>query len=126
MISMTNPPDDRDDALRGPIDYYWFANRFERLCRRLASLESAVTSIEEAVAAQGGAAPDKEREFYSTQEFGELVGRSEYTVREWCRLQRIHCKKAESGRGDAKSWKIPASELQRYRDHGLLPITYLR
>lgn len=54
------------------------------------------------------------------------MGRSEYTVREWCRLGHIQAEKAESGRGDAKNWKIPATELQRYLDHGLLSAVYIR
>ena len=66
------------------------------------------------------------REYYSVPEFADLVGHGEYTVREWCRLERINAEKCESGRGDAKSWKIPADELGRYRDHGLLPTRYLR
>lgn len=62
------------------------------------------------------------RKFFSVAEFAKLVGKSEYTVREWCRLGRINSEKAETGYGDSKSWKIPASELLRYRDHGLLPV----
>lgn len=108
-----------------PVDYLWFAGRFESLLDRLESLETTVTAIEGAVTAPREAPPEP-REFYSTQEFGDLVGRSEYTVREWCRLARINAEKADSGRGDAKSWKIPVAELQRYRDHGLLPMAYLR
>lgn len=63
----------------------------------------------------------KPREFYSVLEFAELVGKSEYTVREWCRLNRINAEKTASGHGDSKAWKIPADELNRYLDHGLLP-----
>ena len=66
------------------------------------------------------------REYYSIAEFAELVGKRQYTVREWCRLHRINAEKCETGRGDAKTWKISNEELQRYRNHGLLPATYLR
>jgi hypothetical protein len=109
-----------------PVDYLWFASRFENLLDRLESLESAVTAVEDAVSSSRATAPQEPRDYYSTQEFGDLVGRSEYTVREWCRLMRINAEKADSGRGDAKSWKIHVAELQRYRDHGLLPMAYLR
>ena len=30
------------------------------------------------------------REWYSTDEFARLVGKAEFTVREWCRLGRVH------------------------------------
>lgn len=40
-------------------------------------------------------------------------------------MARIHAEKRDSGRSEAKGWKIPAAELQRYRDHGLLPAPYL-
>ena len=107
--------------------YPWFVGQFGELIQRLESIDASVKEVKRAVAeieeAKSTPAP---REFYSTVEFAGLVGRSEYTVREWCRLGRIEAEKAESGRGDAKSWKIPASELLRYHNHGLLPQTYLR
>jgi hypothetical protein len=108
------------------VDYVWFDARFTRLLERLRALESSLTTIEQSVTHQSESAPSIPRAYYATQEFGDLVGRSEYTVREWCRLARINAEKADSGRGDAKSWKIPVAELQRYRDHGLLPMAYLR
>ena len=70
--------------------------------------------------------PEPARDYYSIAEFAKLVEKSQYTVREWCRLQRINAEKCETGRGDAKSWKISSDEVKRYRNHGLLPATYLR
>ena len=109
------------------IDYVWLAAQFESLNERLNSLESAITGMEQAMASgiEGGGPPTS-REYYSVAEFASLVGRNEYTVREWCRLERIHAEKCDSGRGDAKNWKIAAVELERYQNHGLLPVTYLR
>lgn len=109
------------------VDYGWFDARFARLLERMRALEGSLTTIEESVAKQE-AQPEATlpREYYSVPEFAERVERGEYTVREWCRMARIHAEKCESGRGEAKSWKIPAAELQRYRDHGLLPAQYLR
>ncbi len=90
-------------------------------------METALTTIEHSVTERPPESePAPPRDYYSVLEFATQVGRGEYTVREWCRLARIHAEKCDSGRGDAKSWKIPAEELQRYRDHGLLPQTYLR
>lgn len=61
------------------------------------------------------------KEWYSTEEFASLVGRSEFTCREWCRLGRIHARKHSSGRGNSFSWAISHEELQRYRREGLIP-----
>lgn len=109
------------------VDYRWFDDRFANLMKRLVALESSLHTIHEQVTENGEeTTPDTNREYYSVLEFSELVARGEYTVREWCRLMRINAEKCESGRGEAKSWKIPVDELARYRDHGLLPASYLR
>lgn len=60
------------------------------------------------------------RDFYSIAEFALLVGRSEFTCREWCRLKRIRATKKISGRGAHAAWVISHDELQRYRREGLL------
>ena len=62
------------------------------------------------------------REFYSTDEFARAVGKAEFTVREWCRLGRIHATKRQSGRGAHPAWAISHAELLRFRQHGLLPL----
>jgi hypothetical protein len=61
------------------------------------------------------------KECYSTDEFSRLVGKSEFTVREWCRLGRVAAKKRKSGRGPHAQWVIGHEELLRYRRDGLLP-----
>ncbi len=61
------------------------------------------------------------KEFYTPAEVAEMLGKATFTVREWCRLQRIHARKRETGRGDAEEWEISRSEVERYRNHGLLP-----
>ncbi len=60
------------------------------------------------------------REWYSVEQFSRLVGRSEFTVREWCRLGRIQARKKESGRGAFAEWAVSHAELQRYQREGLL------
>lgn len=61
------------------------------------------------------------RSWYSVDEFARVVGRSEFTCREWCRLCRVAAQKRPSGRGSHASWVISHSELQRYQRDGLLP-----
>lgn len=36
---------------------------------------------------------------YSTEELAAVVGKSSFTVREWCRLGRINATKRQTGRG---------------------------
>lgn len=60
------------------------------------------------------------REWYSTDEIAAVVGKSEFTVREWCRLGRIQAQKRRSGRGAFPAWCISHEELLRYRREGLL------
>jgi hypothetical protein len=62
------------------------------------------------------------REWYSTDEFAQLVGKAEFTVREWCRHGRIHAEKRISGRGAFSAWVISHQELLRYQREGLLPL----
>jgi hypothetical protein len=61
------------------------------------------------------------REWYSVEEFARIVGRAEFTCREWCRLARIRGQKRLSGRGAYAGWAVPHAELLRYRKEGLLP-----
>jgi hypothetical protein len=61
------------------------------------------------------------REWYSIEQFAEILGKSKFTVREWARLGRIHAKKQKSGRGAYACWAISRDELMRYQCDGLLP-----
>ena len=58
--------------------------------------------------------------FYTVDEFGAMVSRAPFTVREWARLGRIHAEKRGSGRGKYQEWVISHEELIRYQRHGLL------
>jgi hypothetical protein len=62
------------------------------------------------------------KDFYSTDEFAQIVGKAEFTVREWCRLGRIRAEKRRSGRGAHTAWVVSHQELIRYEREGLLPI----
>jgi transposase len=59
---------------------------------------------------------------YSVSEAAKILHRSPYTVREWCRLSRIHATKRPGGRGNELEWEISHEEIERFENHGLLPI----
>jgi len=61
------------------------------------------------------------REWYGVDEFARMVGKAEFTVREWCRLGRIRAEKRRSGRGAFPAWVVSHAELLRYQREGLLP-----
>lgn len=66
------------------------------------------------------------KDCYSTEEFARLVGKADFTVREWARLGRIHAQKRQSGRGAYPAWVISHAELLRFRREGLLPLRITR
>ncbi len=61
------------------------------------------------------------RDWYSTDEFAKLVGKAEFTVREWCRLGRLKAEKRKSGRGAHAAWVVSHGEVLRYQREGLRP-----
>jgi hypothetical protein len=62
------------------------------------------------------------KDFYSTEEVARLLKKAEFTVREWCRLNRINAIKRFSGRGKYPAWAISHQELLRIEKEGLLPL----
>jgi predicted NACHT family NTPase len=62
------------------------------------------------------------KDWYGTEEAAQILGKAEFTVREWCRLGRIQAEKRGSGRGKFQSWVISHAELQRIQREGLLPL----
>ncbi len=67
----------------------------------------------------------QQREWYSVEEFARIVGRAEFTCREWARHGRIRAEKRLSGRGAFPAWVISHVELLRYQREGLLPLRQL-
>lgn len=61
------------------------------------------------------------QDWYGVDEFARLVGRSEFTIRQWCRQGRIEARKKGSGRGAHAAWAISHGELERFRREGLRP-----
>lgn len=62
------------------------------------------------------------RDWYTTEQVARLLGKAEFTVREWCRHGRLKAEKRMSGRGAYPAWVISHSEVLRYQRDGLLPV----
>jgi len=62
------------------------------------------------------------KSWYTVEEFATLVGRSNFTCREWCRLGRIHAEKSMTQSGATTTWTISQEEYLRYQREGLLPL----
>ncbi len=61
------------------------------------------------------------KDWYATPEVAKLLGRAEYTVREWCRQGRISARKKPCGRGKGGEWLVSHEEVMRLRSEGLRP-----
>lgn len=66
------------------------------------------------------------KDYYSPAEAATVLGKAEFTVREWCRLERVHAQKRRSGRGRSQEWVISHEELLRIQREGLLPVPKYR
>lgn len=84
------------------------------------ALEERLSKIEAMLAALVNR--PQPREWYSVEEFARLVGRSEFTCREWCRLGRIVAEKKNSGRGAHAAWAISHQEFERFQREGFRPL----
>ena len=85
----------------------------QELAVRLERIETLLTQLIE---------QEPPKEFYSTAEVAQILGKAEFTVREWCRLGRIYADKRDSGRGRSKEWIISHEEIVRIKNAGLLSI----
>lgn len=84
---------------------------------RIDNLESIVVDLRDTIAAKKTI-----KESYTTIEVAKILGKKPYTVREWCRLQRINAFKAMCGRGSEEEWRVSHEELERIQNEGLLPV----
>jgi hypothetical protein len=80
---------------------------------RLARIEALLISLVER---------ESVKDWYTTAEFARLVGKAEFTIREYCRLGRLNAEKRMSGRGAFPAWVVAHAELLRYRREGLRPL----
>lgn len=103
------------------VDYGWFEENFRVLQASIAELKQELAEVKASANAPVANEQLTIRENYTVTEFAAETGKCAYTVREWCRLGRVHAEKT-----DDDEWRIPREELARYRDHGLLPARYLR
>lgn len=65
--------------------------------------------------------PQEKRDSYTVEEVAVILGKTSYTVREWCRHGRVNASKRAEHRGAAILWNISANEVRRIKDEGLLP-----
>lgn len=91
----------------------------QELLTRLEAIEQKLDELRDS-------RPASQQEYYSTSELAKLLRKADWTVREWCRLGRIHADKRASGRGCAKEWMVSHQELERIRNEGLLPVRSYR
>jgi hypothetical protein len=101
----------KKDGWKGSLDPDELA-RLERIEQMLAKVESCVELI---------AKQRVIKEWYTTKEIAERLGKTEFTVREWCRWRRVNAKKLAGGRGNEGEWRISHGELVRIQNYGLLP-----
>ena len=89
--------------------------KMDQLSERLAAVENALwTLIDQKMV----------KDWYTTAEVAKILGRSEFTVREWCRLGRVHASKRACGRGPTLEWSISHAELVRIQNEGLLALQH--
>ena len=82
---------------------------------RICGMESMLAEIHEMLASR-----QVEKDWYTVREVAEILKKSEFTVREWCRLGRVFAEKRACGRGHSKEWIISANEINRIKNAGLL------
>ena len=92
----------------------WESEMTEEVLAKLANIEVLLQQVISAKVPT--------QNYYSTADAAKILGRAEWTIREHCRLGRVHAEKRASGRGAAKEWMISAEELRRIKSEGLLPL----
>ena len=84
---------------------------------RLERLDERIGEVLDLLASQRSV-----KEKYTTVEVAALLGKAEFTVRDWCRLGRVRAEKRACGRGNSLEWTISHEELNRIKNEGLLPL----
>jgi hypothetical protein len=74
-----------------------------------------------------GVLRDESKSEYTAEEFAAMFNRAPITVGVWCRMGRLKATRGpRPARGGPGSWLIPASEVERYDNEGLLPLCRCR
>jgi len=82
------------------------------LGQRLMALEEKVAEIHQVVLAQR-----VQKEWYTTNDLAEALGKSHFTIQErWCNDGRIECEKDPT----SGKWRIPGDEFRRLVGGGAL------
>lgn len=92
------------------------SDEFNQMLQRLDRIEAALTVLVERQIV---------KDWYSIEEVAKLLGKAEFTVREWARNGRIHAEKKGSGRGKFQSWVVSQQELMRIQKDGILPMRHV-
>lgn len=121
-MNTQGPPDPQSPRHREPVPNAGAhpsatADAAPDMLNLLLQIQARVVNIEQVVTER-----QRVREHYSTAEVAEILGKAEFTVREWCRLGRVRAEKKYSGRGKHPAWVISDAELKRIQKEGLLPI----
>lgn len=90
------------------------AEEIHSLAERLARIEGVLNTL---------VLREASKDWYTTSEVATILGKAEFTVREWCRLGRVYAEKARCGRGQSQEWRISHAELVRIQNEGLLPVS---
>src|SRR5438309_7924865 len=84
---------------------------------RLDRLDSRIGELHDLLTAQRTV-----KDWYTTAEVARVLGKADFTVREYCRLGRVRAEKRPCGRGKSQEWIVSHDELTRFRNEGLLPL----
>jgi excisionase family DNA binding protein len=79
--------------------------QMNEVLRRLEELQTSLVVLVTQPAAKA---------WYTTGEVAQILGKSDYTVREYCRKGQVRAEKSANGR----DWLISHDELMRLRNHG--------
>jgi hypothetical protein len=112
LFCPTVASDEEEAAEELEPDAASLAEQLDAVEQRLQRIETALQQLVE---------QRTTREWYTTAELALLLGKAEFTIREWCRLGRIRADKRRCGRGRSQEWMISHAELARIRNEGLLP-----
>ena len=103
MLPQLANSDNHSDAILRAI--FAVGQRLEAVARDVAEIRNIVTSTR------------TDKEWYSTTELADALGKSQFTIQErWCNERRIECEKDP----DSNKWRIPGHEYRRLIGGGAL------